>query len=309
MIRGAIQSLASGSAVWQLKVSCLQHCRFVHSHHTHESMMLFPALRQANPALNPVVDKLEADHAHVSDLLDEVEAASHQLGEAGEPAARQRLASALRTLSDDLLAHLQYEEEQISAHAAHLDPLARLVRPVAMTAADRTAAGRTAVQLPGAPHDEQACAQAWAALTTAHAVVTEQLSAALTRTCGLSINEFQIMLRVDRAAGPGGVRLGELCSAVRLTQPSLSRAVARLERHGWLRRAGAPGDGRGVMVTLTAAGREVLAQGSGVHAQTIGELLLDRLTPDEQDLLARALEPGRGRPPGSASRAFRSATT
>ena len=114
VIRGAIQSLASGSAVWQLKVSCLQHCRFVHSHHSHESMLLFPALRQANPALSPVVDKLEADHAHVSDLLDEVEAAAAQLGEAGEPATRARLVTALRTLSDDLLAHLQYEEEQIS---------------------------------------------------------------------------------------------------------------------------------------------------------------------------------------------------
>jgi uncharacterized membrane protein YccC len=113
-IRGAIQSLASGSAVWQLKVSCLQHCRFVHSHHTHESILLFPALRQSNPALNAVVDKLEADHAHISDLLDEVEAASDRLGQAGEPAIRERLATALRTLSDDLLAHLQYEEEHIS---------------------------------------------------------------------------------------------------------------------------------------------------------------------------------------------------
>src|SRR5258705_11160793 len=57
-IRGAIQSLASGSAVWQLKVSCLQHCRVVHSHHTHEAMLLFPALPEANPAPNPGVDKL-----------------------------------------------------------------------------------------------------------------------------------------------------------------------------------------------------------------------------------------------------------
>ncbi len=113
-IRGAIQSLASGSAVWQLKVSCLQHCRFVHSHHTHESMLLFPALREANPALAAVVNKLETDHAHVSDLLDEVEAASHQLGQAGEPAARERLVTALRTLGADLLAHLEYEEEHIS---------------------------------------------------------------------------------------------------------------------------------------------------------------------------------------------------
>src|ERR1039457_5509289 len=104
-IRDAIQSLASGSAVWQLKVSCLQHCRFVHSHHTHESIALFPALRQANPALNPVVDKLEADHQHVSDLLDEVEEAARGLGEAAGDEARQRLAAALDTLSADLLAH------------------------------------------------------------------------------------------------------------------------------------------------------------------------------------------------------------
>jgi DNA-binding MarR family transcriptional regulator len=150
------------------------------------------------------------------------------------------------------------------------------------------AADATAAQRPGAPHDAQACAQAWAALTAAHALVTEQLSAALARTCGLSINEFQILLRVDRGPEPG-VRLGELCSAVRLTQPSLSRAVTRLERHGWLRRAGAPGDGRGVMITMTTAGREVLALGSAVHTETISELLLGRLTPDEQELLARAL--------------------
>ena len=155
-----------------------------------------------------------------------------------------------------------------------------------MTAPDTTA--DVTAQQPGPVPDEHACAQAWAALTAAHALVTEQLGAALARTCGLSINEFQILLRVDRAP-EAGVRLGELCSAVRLTQPSLSRAVARLERHGWLRRAGAPGDGRGVLVTVTASGREVLAQGSAVHTQTISELLLDRLSPDEQDLLARAL--------------------
>ena len=113
-LREAVRSLAMASPVWQLKVSCLQHCRFVHSHHTHESIALFPALRQANPALNPVVDKLEADHQHVSDLLDEVEEAARELGEAAGDEARQRLAAALDTLSADLLAHLDYEEQHIA---------------------------------------------------------------------------------------------------------------------------------------------------------------------------------------------------
>jgi hypothetical protein len=59
------------------------------------------------------------------------------------------------------------------------------------------------------------------------------------------------------------------------------------------------------MISLTAAGREVLARGSAVHTQTISELLLDRLTPDERDLLARALtrvaegDPGSSREPSA----------
>ncbi len=76
---------------------------------------------------------------------------------------------------------------------------------------------------------------------------------------------------------------------MRLTQPSLSRAVARLGASGWLTRAGAPDDGRGVLVSITAAGRDVLRRAAGVHAQTIREFLLDPLTPAELDLLDRAL--------------------
>jgi len=113
-IREALSTLATRSPVWQLKAGCLRHCRFVHMHHTLESAALFPELRRADPGLNPVVDKLEADHAHVAQLLDEVEAAARDLDPATGPQSRERLAGALHTLSTDLLAHLAYEEEQIS---------------------------------------------------------------------------------------------------------------------------------------------------------------------------------------------------
>lgn len=111
-IRRGLQALASASPIWQLKAGCLRHCRFVHSHHSHESYLLFPALRQANPALNAVVDKLEADHQHVSTLLDDVEAAAQELDEG---TARDRLVQALGTLSTGLLDHLAYEEEHIAS--------------------------------------------------------------------------------------------------------------------------------------------------------------------------------------------------
>ena len=76
---------------------------------------------------------------------------------------------------------------------------------------------------------------------------------------------------------------------MRLTQPALSRAVARLERRGWLRRARSAADRRGVIVSITPAGRDLLRRAAAVHAQTIRELLLDPLSQEEQDLLASAL--------------------
>lgn len=111
---GTIRSLAVGSPLWQLKINCMQYCRFVHSHHHAESVLLFPRLRMSNPALGPVVDKLEADHARVSDLLDDVSAAALALADREDPVVRKRLIEALEDLSADLLAHLEYEEEQIS---------------------------------------------------------------------------------------------------------------------------------------------------------------------------------------------------
>ena len=113
-IQAGITSLAASGPLWQLKINCLQYCRFVHSHHHAESVLLFPGLRRVNPALDPVVDKLEADHLAISVLLDEVGAAASELGRQEDQAVRQRLTRALQDLSTDLLAHLEYEEENIS---------------------------------------------------------------------------------------------------------------------------------------------------------------------------------------------------
>jgi DNA-binding MarR family transcriptional regulator len=136
-----------------------------------------------------------------------------------------------------------------------------------------------------ASHDHASCARAWSALTEAHARVARQLTTALQRACGLSITDFEILLRLGQA----DQRIGELAGAVRLSQPALSRAVARLAGRGWLARSGSPGDARGVLVTLTPAGQDVLVTATAAHAATIKAALLDRLSPAEQETLARVL--------------------
>ncbi|MGK5529455.1 MarR family winged helix-turn-helix transcriptional regulator [Streptomyces sp. URMC 129] len=136
-------------------------------------------------------------------------------------------------------------------------------------------------------HDEYTCARAFAALAAAHARVTEDLGAALA-TCGLTINDYEVLVRLD-GAPPPGLRVRDLAPAVRLTQPSLSRLLVRLAQQDLVTRTGDPDDRRGVLVALTPAGKAALDRAVPLQARIVRELLLDRLTAEEQDLLARAL--------------------
>lgn len=58
---------------------------------------------------------------------------------------------------------------------------------------------------------------------------------------------------------------------------------------GLLDRAGAPEDGRGVLIRMTAAGSRVLGRAIPVHAQVIRAALLDRLSAAEQQTLTEVL--------------------
>ena len=144
--------------------------------------------------------------------------------------------------------------------------------------------------------EQYACAQAWTALSAAHSRIAGQLADALARGCALSVNEFEILLRLHHAPA-GQLRLGELAGAVPLTQPALSRAVTRLADRGLLARAGAPGDGRGVLIMLKPAGRTTLGQATDIHAAVIREALLDRLSAADQELLASVLSRVAGEQP------------
>ncbi|MFC3499819.1 hemerythrin domain-containing protein [Micromonospora krabiensis] len=108
-----MRKLQSNGPLFQMKTNCLQYCHAVHRHHRLESVLLFPAVRRSAPHLKATVDKLEADHALVSELLDQVEEAAQALN--GEDAAiRKKLVTALRTLSDHLLEHLAFEEKALA---------------------------------------------------------------------------------------------------------------------------------------------------------------------------------------------------
>lgn len=106
-VQDTLQDLASSGPLFQLRVNCLSYCQTVHNHHSNEDVLFFPIVRQTAPRLGAAVDRLEADHRLVSELLDLVE--QHASG-LSSPAARASLIDALDTLSRHLLQHLEYEE-------------------------------------------------------------------------------------------------------------------------------------------------------------------------------------------------------
>ena len=111
-VAAGLRTLQTKGPLWQLKVNCLTYCRFVHGHHGHEDESLFPSVVRADPSLRGVVKRLVADHAKVSDLLDEIEAAARYLGN-GDATARARLSDGLSALSEHLLEHLDFEETSL----------------------------------------------------------------------------------------------------------------------------------------------------------------------------------------------------
>lgn len=112
-VRAGVVLLRTSTPLWDLRRNCLGYCRFVEGHHDVEDTALFPALRASNPAIGPAVDRLEADHREVAEIAGEVEQAADDLVREDTPAARSRLAGALRRMSDHLLGHLEFEEETI----------------------------------------------------------------------------------------------------------------------------------------------------------------------------------------------------
>jgi hemerythrin superfamily protein len=113
-LRDALDQLGDRSPLFQLKVNCLRYCELVHAHHGAEDASLFPAVRASAPELGAVIDRLEADHRLVSDLLDQVEVAAAQLDDVETATARQLLADTLAALSRHLLEHLDVEEEALA---------------------------------------------------------------------------------------------------------------------------------------------------------------------------------------------------
>jgi DNA-binding MarR family transcriptional regulator len=104
----------------------------------------------------------------------------------------------------------------------------------------------------------------------------------------LSEGEYKVLVKLGLAGEPYRLSPGELSEHLMVSTGGMTNRVDRLERRGLIVRKPDPHDRRGVLVELTARGKEVLAD--AVRTQAVNEArLVDVLAVDEQESLSDLL--------------------
>ena len=138
---------------------------------------------------------------------------------------------------------------------------------------------------------------AFVSFVRAHASVVRGLDRELVADHGLTINDYEVLLRLARAPDRM-MRRVDLAQQVLLTPSGITRLLDGLQRCGFVEKAACDSDARVVYAKLTDAGREKLKQATDDHVASIRSLFgerfsekelaalcdfLDRLQPDTSD--------------------------
>src|SRR5262245_1579564 len=112
--------------------------------------------------------------------------------------------------------------------------------------------------------------ETWETLFRAQATIAAELAAG--DVWGeLVPREYGVLYALSTA--PLGLRLTELGDDVLISQPGMSRLVARLEARGLVERTDDPDDARACRIRLTAAGAEVQRQVGLAHGHQVARAM------------------------------------
>ena len=126
---------------------------------------------------------------------------------------------------------------------------------------------------------------AWEGFLQSQARLMQRLGHELEDAGKVPLSTYDVLVQL--AENGGRLRLRDLVDRVVLSQPGLSRKVARLEGEGLVERLPDPADGRGVVVKLTRSGRAALRSAAVVHIAGVERAFTDRISDDEAEVLAR----------------------
>ena len=114
--------------------------------------------------------------------------------------------------------------------------------------------------------------------------------------CGnLTYTEYDYLETIDES---GSIRLSELAEQMRVSKPTASNMISRLQRKKLVTRKPCPKDGRAANIELSETGKELLTIDRQLYSNLISELLEGMTQKDRnqlETLLARMVSQTKGK--------------
>ena len=129
---------------------------------------------------------------------------------------------------------------------------------------------------------------AWVGFLRGHAALTRTMNQQLVAEHGLTINDYEVLLRLSRAPEKQMKRI-ELARSLLLTPSGITRLLDGLQTAGWVEKASCPTDARITYAVLTDAGSEKLREAAETHLADIDTLFSGRFDDAELATLAELL--------------------
>jgi DNA-binding MarR family transcriptional regulator len=128
----------------------------------------------------------------------------------------------------------------------------------------------------------------WVSFLQSHAAITRELSAQLQHEHGLTLSDYEVLLRLKNAEG-GMMRRVDLAGEVLLTASGITRLLEGLERAGYVSKETCSSDARVSYAKITEEGTAKFKAASQTHLRGIDELFLSRYSGSELATLAELL--------------------
>ena len=127
----------------------------------------------------------------------------------------------------------------------------------------------------------------WRSWITASTVLREQLSGELQEAHGLTITDYEILVRLSESENHA-IRMSDLAAKTLLSRSRLSHQIDRMEAAGLVTREVCADDRRGQLAVLTNTGMKALAAAAPLHVSGVRKLFVDVLTDAEYQALGTA---------------------
>jgi DNA-binding MarR family transcriptional regulator len=103
---------------------------------------------------------------------------------------------------------------------------------------------------------------------------------------GLEPGWYDVLATLRRSGPPFQLRPTDFAAALMLTTSGTTKRLDRLEAAGHITRQPDPGDRRGVLITLTASGRELIDNATASHMANEHRILTGLTAADQRQLAA-----------------------